>query len=239
MMQLQRDLRAGPKHYLGYHESCNSEWCSEVASAHPRNINLDDLPPNLLFEVERAGDRLVNKAHQLIGNKTTNLTECFMSVRAKMNGGKQINRIQSGSFKHRCMTAGLSITLGPTWCTDTWRHLFGMPSLVAQSYAYKHKRKHDSDKTRKNSESYKRACLEKKYHTTPAIPDEDYGPDATAPDITSQQNLHDICTEFLKFLCVSDAKAAELAAATADQDVSPNSLWQKALECAANSFITC
>ena len=139
-MQLQWDLRAGPKHYLGYHESCNSEWCSEVASAHPRNINLDDLPPNLLFEVERAGDRLVNKAHQLIGNKTTNLTECFMSVRAKMNGGKQINRIQSGSFKHRCMTAGLSITLGPTWCTDTWRHLFGMPSLVAQSYAYKHKK---------------------------------------------------------------------------------------------------
>ena len=64
------------------------------------------------FEVERAGDRLVNKAHQLIGNETTNLTECFMSVRAKMNGGKQTNRIQSGSFEHRCMTAGLSITLG-------------------------------------------------------------------------------------------------------------------------------
>ena len=30
VMQLQQDLRAGPKHYLGYHESCNSEWCSEV-----------------------------------------------------------------------------------------------------------------------------------------------------------------------------------------------------------------
>ena len=35
VMQLQRDLRAGPKHYLGYHESCNSEWCSEVASVWP------------------------------------------------------------------------------------------------------------------------------------------------------------------------------------------------------------
>ena len=93
-----------------------------------------------------------------------------------------------------------------------------MPSLVAQSYAYKHKRKHDSDKTRENSESYKRAHLEKKYRITP---DEDYG-----PDITSRQNLHDIC-EFLKSLYVSDAKAAELAAATADQDVSPNSLWQR------------
>ena len=147
-----------------------------------------------------------------------------MSVHAKMDGGKQINKIQSGSFEHRCMTTGLSITLGPTWCTDTFRHLFGMPSLGAQPYAYKRKRKHDSDKTRKNFESYKRARLEKKYHITPAIPDEDHGPDATAPDITSQQNLHDICKEFLKSLCVSDVKAAELAAATADQDVSPNSL---------------
>ena len=30
VMQLQQDLRTGPKHYLGYRESCNSEWCSEV-----------------------------------------------------------------------------------------------------------------------------------------------------------------------------------------------------------------
>ena len=66
-----QDSRAGPKHYLGYHESCNSEWCSEVVSGHPRNMT------NVLFEMEWAGDRLVNKAHQLIGNKTTNLTKCF------------------------------------------------------------------------------------------------------------------------------------------------------------------
>jgi len=38
---------------------------------------LNDLPPNLLFEVERAGDRLVNKAAQLVSNQATNLTECF------------------------------------------------------------------------------------------------------------------------------------------------------------------
>ena len=95
-----------------------------------------------------------------------------------------------------------------------------------------------TDKTRKNSESYKRVHLEKKYHITPPIPDEDYGPDATAPDITSQQNLHDICKEFLKSLCVSDAKAAELAAATANHDVSPNSLWQRlrSVQLTASSF---
>jgi len=56
-----------------------------------------------------------------------------MSVRAKMDGGKQINQTQSGSFEHRCMTAGLSITLGPTWYVDSWRHLFGTPSVVAET----------------------------------------------------------------------------------------------------------
>ena len=47
----------------------------------------------------------------------------------------------------------------------------------------------ESMTARKKFESYKCACQEKKYHITPAIPDEDYGPDATAPDITSQQKI--------------------------------------------------
>jgi len=35
------------------------------------------------FKVEQAGDRLVNKAAQLISNQTTNLTECFMLLEPK------------------------------------------------------------------------------------------------------------------------------------------------------------
>jgi len=63
-----------------------------------------------------------------------------------------------------------------------------------------------------------------KYHLIPTIVDEDYGPDATVLDITSQQQFHDICKDFLESLYVTDTKAAEFAIATADQDVSPNSL---------------
>ena len=61
----------------------------------------------------------------------------------------------------------------------------------------------------------------------------------TASDATSQQ-LHDICKEFLKSLSVSDTRAAELAAATADQDVSPNSLWKRlrSVWLKASSFAT-
>jgi len=135
------------------------------------------------------------------------------------------------------MAAGLSITLGPTWCVDTWRHLFVTPSLVAKSYANKCKRKHDSDKNRKNSESYKRAHLGKNIilHQQLQMKTMDQ-----MLDITSQQQLHDICKDFLESLCITDTKAAELAVATADQDVSPNSLWQRlqSVQLTASSFAT-
>ncbi len=41
--------------------------------------------------------RLVAKAEQLIDNVTTNLAESWMHVRTKFDGGKVINRSQSGS----------------------------------------------------------------------------------------------------------------------------------------------
>jgi len=96
--KLQNDLRAGPKHCLGYHKDCDPFWCSEAAKETSVSVNLHDLPPNLLFEIDCT-------ATQLIGNHTTNLTVCYMSIRAKMNGGKQVNRMQSGSFQHYCMAA--------------------------------------------------------------------------------------------------------------------------------------
>lgn len=155
--KLRNDLRAGPKHYLGIHDICDPSWCSAVGNHQLKKPNLHDLPPNLMFEVEQAGDRLVSKAAQLISNNTTNLSECYMSIRAKMDGGKQKNRIQSGSFEHRCMAAGLSLTLGPGWIATTWKHLFGTCSTIAEKFATCRKRKHEHDTKRRSSNEYKRA----------------------------------------------------------------------------------
>ena len=104
--KLKRDLRAGPRHYLGSHQLCDSSCCTSAGTGKSRS--LDEFPINMLFELDRAGDRLINKASQLIGDQTTNLSECYMSIRSKMDGGKQINRIQSGAFQHRCMAAGIA-----------------------------------------------------------------------------------------------------------------------------------
>ena len=42
---------------------------------------LSKLPASFLHDAESAGDRLEAKAQQLIQNKTTNITENFMSIR--------------------------------------------------------------------------------------------------------------------------------------------------------------
>ena len=68
---------------------------------------------------------------------------------------KLTNRVQSGSFEHRCMAAGLSLTLGPTWAVDTWNHLFKTPSPIAEMYANQRKRKHEQDTSIRNLQ----ACL--------------------------------------------------------------------------------
>ena len=68
-----------------------------------------------------------------------------MSVCSKMDGGKQINRIQSGAFQHRCMAAGLRLTLGPGWITETWKSLFGSYSNVMSTFSNTRKRKHEKD----------------------------------------------------------------------------------------------
>ena len=130
--KLRRDLWAGPWHHLGYHELCDSLWCNSVRDGN--NWSLDELPVNMIFESDRPRDRLINKVSQLIDDQTTNISECCMSVQ-QMDGSKQINRIQSGTFQHRCMAAGLHLTLGPGWIAETLESLFGSCSIIMSMFS--------------------------------------------------------------------------------------------------------
>ena len=68
-----------------------------------------------------------------------------MSVYSRMDGGKQINRIQSGTFQQRCMAAGLHLILGPGWIAETWESLFGSCSSVMSTFSNTTKRKHENN----------------------------------------------------------------------------------------------
>ena len=76
----------------------------------------------LYAKVLECGDRLVMMAEQLIDNETSNLAECYMSIRTCFDGGKQYNRIQSGAFEHRCYAAGLRVQHGPEWQLKVWEN---------------------------------------------------------------------------------------------------------------------
>ncbi|KAH9366146.1 hypothetical protein HPB48_021810 [Haemaphysalis longicornis] len=85
-----------------------------------------------------AANSISEKAARLITDDTSNLAEALMSVVAKFSGGKQINRYQKGSYKHRCQAAGLSFQLGPQWHATTNKAITcNSPGAVYKKYGSK------------------------------------------------------------------------------------------------------
>ena len=66
----------------------------------------------MMHDIQTVLSRPVSKASQLIENVTTNVAEVWMHIRSKYDGGKFINRSQSGSWKHRCMGEGFAAEHG-------------------------------------------------------------------------------------------------------------------------------
>jgi len=120
--------------------------------------SLDALPHGLLKSVDTISDRLVSKASQLVQNTTTNLSENFMSIRCKMDGGKFYNRIQSGSFQHWSMAAALRVQHGTEWLAKFWK-CFSDENEILNTFSNNRKRQHIQDTARKVSEKYKKVRL--------------------------------------------------------------------------------
>ena len=50
-----------------------------------------------------------------------------MHIRCKFDGGKQINRSQSGSWQAPCAGAGLQFNEGAAWGPPTWKQILSTP----------------------------------------------------------------------------------------------------------------
>ena len=106
----------------------------EATARTGHSASLSSLPDGLFRKVLACGDRLVMLAPQLIDNLTSNLAEYYMGLRTICDGGKQYNRIQAGSFKHRCYTAGLQAQNGPEWKVKFWEETTGQPPCQVKLY---------------------------------------------------------------------------------------------------------
>ena len=117
-----------------------------------------------MHDIQALLSRLVGKANQLLGNYTTNLAECWMHIRSKFDGGKVINRSQSGSWEHRCMGAGLQQNLGKTWGAKVWENMTAsVPNQVFIDASEASAKRTDNDLKRKATEEVKARRRRSKY----------------------------------------------------------------------------
>ncbi len=119
-------------------------------------LSATDVDPKMLHNIAVAVSRLVAKSKQLIGNHTMNLAECWMHVRAKFDGGKVINRSQSGSWEHRCMGAGLRQNMGTEWGPQTWKTMTtSSPNIIFSKTAHHSAKKVEANRKRKATDKAK------------------------------------------------------------------------------------
>lgn len=123
---------------------------------------LPKVSDELLRDLQVLVDRLASKASRLIKNFTTNIAENWMNVRCKFDGGKYVNRSQSGSFQFRCYGAGLQQNLGKSWSPAIWGQMVGStPNQVFLDAAEASTKK--AEKTRKRMATQKSKESRKKY----------------------------------------------------------------------------
>ena len=169
----------------------------------------------------------------ILGNFTTNLAESYMNVRAKFDGGKQINRSQSGSWQGRCAGVGLRMNEGSMWGPIAWEKTVSTPSMTFTRVAESKQRKSNEDRKRKSRDDVraqrKRAKRAGQVESTKGRDDysrDDGGKNATEiiTDLSPDQ-LYALMREYcLVNVKVSEAVCEDLKIRTAEQGKNDNSL---------------
>ena len=146
-----------------------TEIHNEEDEARGINASCDrkNIPDDLFCRIQRAGDRLVSMAPQLISNSTSNVAEAFMNIRCKFDGGKYYNRIQRGSFQHHTYGAGLRFQLGPDWSSKSWSKTTETePGELRMSFSEHRVNEHEKMMKRKSTTEYKEKRKKTKYVCT-------------------------------------------------------------------------
>ena len=161
-----------------------------------------------------------------------------MHVRTKFDGGKQINRSQSGSWTGRCVGAALRMNDGPGWGPTCWEKVTGLPpSETFKAVAEERCKKTTSDRKRKATENEKIKRKRRKRGDNSLQSRLDYsrydgnGPNAIdiLPDIPAS-DLHDVMLFYYsRQIKVTEAAAADITLRTNEQGGNSNSkaIWHE------------
>ena len=143
-----------------------------------------------------------------------------------MDGGKFFNRIQSGSFQHRCMAAALRIQYGSGWTTTVLQSIGLTDDLeLSNQFTIRRKRKHNRDWARKVCLKYKKQRLEARYGSSVVnSPDSSNGSLPAEPDIP-QNELFQLCLERLERIQKTAKQIEEISELTAEQADDESGEW--------------
>ena len=189
--------------------------------------------------------RYAGKASRLIQNTTSNSAEHFMSLRAQMDGGKQVFRSQHGSFQHRCTAAALAHTMGPLWPPTVWKEIYKVePNRIFTGNYLKKERKVTKNRLRVKNPEVKAARRMKKFYRTAesvtkdarkAYPEHGEQNECDVPDVSSMA-LEKAKTQYYDMnVKVTAARAKEIELKTRQQ--SHSGLWIHERHCRLTASI--
>ena len=196
------------------------------------------ISPRFYHDIMVQLDRLIAKADQLLDNETTNLAESWMHIRTKFDGGKVINRSQSGSWELRCMGVGLRQNNGLEWALRSWEDMAeGSPNKVFIDTAKSFAKTHANDKKRKSSTQAKETRRKKKYSQTTdnstaarrAYNRRDGGisPDEVIDDISTEELKRRMSHFYREEVCITRQRASIIEEETRTQATDDNQMWEQ------------
>ena len=186
----------------------------------------------LLCDIGLLLQRLAEKADRLIENSTTNLAECWMSIRMKLDGGKVINRCNRGSWHARCFGGALRQNYGPTWSPTVWEQCTGVAAtpLFHQHYSNITTKRANDSRNQKNPVIQARQRKRKGDRAKSSLSKDavaSYGPSAI--DVTEDIPTAELTNKCEQFIITHFHKTVtecdSITAATLEQSAS--GLWRQ------------
>ena len=189
-----------------------------------------DIDFEFIYEIKKRLNQYANKAESLVYNYTTNIAECWMSIRVRMEGGKQVFRGGKGSFNHRAAGASCRLNMGPTWSLKLWEKCLNQR---ANYIFFKHSEKRHNEyyqKAFQNSQAHIQAKRRKRkwqrrMQSKTKAAKLAYGPECEQPVSLSPSEEEAAKDKFLKSIQVTDGEAIKIEEQTKEQ--SESGLWHR------------
>ena len=177
-------------------------------------------------------NRIAEKADRPTGCTTSNLAECWMSIRTKFDGGKMYNRCNRGSWHSRCYGGGLRMNLGPEWSPMVFKRKTGVNpgSHFYDLYVERHK-KLNQNRLCKSKQSFKERRWKKKLsrerQSNTKKAKMAYGPKAidSVPDVSQMEIVASMKKYYSDHIQVSEQRRIAIQACTVQQ--SSSQFWQQ------------